>query len=184
MDKTKYCNEVLARVEELMYQELSGMAYWKCEFVGVDFIRSQNIHGNTVPEIVESCAKVMNEAGITSDIKYKTGGDGVMLKLTVTGCMHHGKEAHVKAEGVKPYICPIANMVLDQIHEKLKYTTSYLTKIAIDAENNRCLLYMALYETGDMIGHVTDWLKDDEDREWLESQPSQILAAADRQKKE
>jgi len=184
MDKTKYCNEVLARVEELMYQELSGMAYWKCEFVGVDFIRSHKIQGSTVPEIVESCAAVMKAEGIVSDVAYKTGGDGVMLKMTVQGCMHHGKEAHVKAEGVRPYICPIANMVLDQIHEKLKYTTSYLTKIAIDEERNRCLLYMALYETPDMIGHVTDWLKDDEDRKWLESQGSQILAAADRKKKE
>ena len=59
MDKTKYCNEVMARLEELMYQELSGMAYWKCEFIGADFIRAQNIKGSTVPEIVESCAKVM-----------------------------------------------------------------------------------------------------------------------------
>jgi hypothetical protein len=184
MDKTKYCNEVMARLEELMYQELSGMAYWKCEFVGADFIRAFDIEGKTVPEIVESCAAVMKKEGLVSDVAYKTGGDGVMLKLTVQGCMHHGKEAHVKAEGVRPYICPIANMVLDQIHEKLKYTTSYLTKIAIDPEKNRCLLYMALYETPDMIGHVTDWLKDDEDKEWLESQGSQILAAADRKKKE
>jgi len=182
MDHIKYCNEVLARVEELMYQELSGMAYWKCEFVGADFIRAHKIQGSNVPEIVESCAKVMTENGLVEDVKYKTGGDGVMLKLTVKGCVHHGKEAHVKAEGVRPYICPIANMVLDQIHDKLKYETSYLTKIAIDEENNRCLLYMALYETGDMIGHVTDWLKDDEDKEWLESQGSQILAAEDRKK--
>ena len=184
MDHIKYCNEVLARVEELMYQELSGMAYWKCEFVGADFIRAHKIEGKTVPEIVESCAKVMKEAGMVTDVAYKTGGDGVMLKLTVKGCMHHGKEAHVKAEGVRPYICPIANMVLDQIHDKLHYTTSYLTKIAIDPENNRCLLYMALYETPDKIGCVSDWLKDDPDKEWLESQGSQILAAEDRKKKE
>jgi len=184
MDHIKYCNEVLARVEELMYQELSGMAYWKCEFVGTDFIRSHKIEGKTVHEIVESCAKVMKSAGIVSDVACTTGGDGVMLKLTVKHCMHHGKEAHVKAEGVRPYICPIANMVLDQIHEKLNYTTSYLTKIAIDPEHDRCLLYMALYETPEMIGHVTDWLKNDPDKEWLENQGSQILAAADRKKNE
>jgi len=54
MDKIKYCNEVIARLEELMYQELSSMAYWKCEFIGADFIRAQNNEGTTVPEIVES----------------------------------------------------------------------------------------------------------------------------------
>ena len=48
MDSIKYCNEVMARLETLMYQELSGMAHWKCEFVGTDFIRSKNIEGKNV----------------------------------------------------------------------------------------------------------------------------------------
>jgi DUF438 domain-containing protein len=74
-------------------------------------------------------------------------------------------------------------MVLDQIHEKLKYTTSYKAKQSIDGEKKQCLIYNALYKTGAQIGQVSDWLKDDEDREWLENQPSQILAAADRKKK-
>jgi hypothetical protein len=182
MDSIKYCNEVLGRVEALMYQELSGMARWKCEFVGVDFIRSKNIQGKTVPEIVESCTKAITEAGITSGITYKTGADGIMLKLRVKNCIHHAKEAQVRAEGVDPYICPVANMILDMVHEKLKYETSYLTKLAIDGKNKECLVYMALYETPEKIGQVSDWLADDEDVEFLASQPSQILAAADRKK--
>jgi hypothetical protein len=172
----------MARIETLMYQELSGMIYWKCEFVGTDFIRSKSIQGGNVPEIVEACIKEIEAAGIASDISYKAGPDGIMLKLKVKDCVHHPKEALVKTEGVSPYICPIANMVLDQIHQKLKYETSYLAKLAIDGDNKLCLIYMALYETGDKIGQVSDWLKDDEDLAFLESQPSQILAAADRKK--
>jgi hypothetical protein len=182
MDSIKYCNEVLARVEALMYQELSGMARWKCEFVGADFIRSKKIEGKTVPEIVESCTKEITAAGIASNIVYKTGADGIMLKLRVKNCMHHAKEAQVQSEGVDPYICPVANMMLDMVHEKLKYETSYLTKLAIDGKNKECLVYMALYETADKIGQVSNWLEDDEDVEFLASQPSQILAAADRKK--
>jgi hypothetical protein len=183
MDSIKYCNEVMARLETLMYQELSGMCHWKCEFVGSDFIKSKDISGNDVPEIVESCIKEMRAAGIVSDIVYKTSPDGVMLKLKVKDCIHHLKEVLVEEEGVAPYICPIANMILYQIHDKLKYTTSYKAKQAIDGEKKQCLIYNALYKTGDQIGMVSDWLKDDEDREWLENQPSQILAAADRKKK-
>jgi hypothetical protein len=67
-------------------------------------------------------------------------------------------------------------MILDQIHEKLKYTTSYLAKLGIDGNNKQCLVYMALYETPDKIGQVSDWLADDENVEFLASQPSQILA--------
>ncbi len=183
MDGIKYCNEVMARLEALMYQELSGMAHWKCEFVGADFIRSKNIKGTNVSEITEACIKEMKAAGIVSDITYKTSPDGIMLKLKVKNCIHHAKEVLVQEEGVAPYICPIANMVLDQIHEKLKFTTSYKAKQSIDGEKKQCLIYNALYKTGDQIGQVSNWLKDDEDKEWLENQPSQILAAADRKKK-
>jgi hypothetical protein len=182
MDYIKYCNELLSRLETLAYHELSGMIHWKCEFVGVDFIRSKPIKGNTVDEIVQSCSREIAAEGIASDITHKVGKDGIMLKLRVKECVHHPKEVQTKAEGVAPYLCPIANMVLDQIHQKLKYTTSYLAKLGIDAENKRCLIYMALYETPEKIGQVSDWLEDDEDAEFLKSQPSQILAPADKKK--
>lgn len=176
MDCVKYCNELLSRLETIAYHELSGMIHWKCEYVGVDFIRSKKIEGKTVDEIVKSCTQAMVAEGIVSDVVHKVGKDGVMLKLKVKGCIHHAKEAQTKKEGVAPYLCPIANMVLDQIHEKLKYTTSYLAKLGIDGNNKQCLVYMALYETPEKIGQVSDWLADDEDKEFLASQPSQILA--------
>jgi hypothetical protein len=182
MDYIKYCNELLSRLETLAYHELSGMIHWKCEFVGVDFIRSKQIKGNTVDEIVTSCSNEMATEGIVSNIAHKVGKDGIMLKLTVKDCIHHPKEAQTRSAGIAPYLCPIANMILDQVHEKLKYTTSYLAKLGIDGENKRCLVYMALYETPDKIGQVSDWLANDEDAEFLKSQPSQILAAADRKK--
>ena len=182
MDSIKYCNELLSRLETLAYHELSGMIHWKCEFVGVDFIRAKRIEGQNVDEIVTSCSKAIAEEGIANEIIHKVGPDGVMLKLKVKGCIHHPKEVQTRAEGIAPYLCPVANMVLDQIHEKLKYTTSYLTKLAIDSDNKQCLVYMALYETASKIGQVSDWLADDEDADFVRNQPSQILAAEDRKK--
>jgi len=146
MDSIKYCNEMMARLETLMYQELSGMAHWKCEFVGTDFIRSRTFREIAFLKSSKNCVKEMKAAGIVSDITYKTSPDGIMLKLKVKNCIHHAKEVLVEEEGVAPYICPIANMVLDQIHEKLKYTTSYKAKQAIDEEKKQCLVYMALYK--------------------------------------
>jgi len=175
MDSVKYCNDLLVRLEELMFHELSGMVCWKCEFVGVDFIRAKQIAGKNVDEIVASCSKAMTEEGIANEITHKVGPDGVMLKLKVKGCIHHPKEAQIKKDGIAPYICPIANMILDQIHEKLKYETSYLAKLGINGDKKECLVYMALYETPEKIGEVSDWLADDEDVEFLASQPSQIL---------
>ena len=40
MDKMVYCNDVMARMEELFFHELSDCAGWKTEFIGVDFIQA------------------------------------------------------------------------------------------------------------------------------------------------
>jgi len=47
MNKMEYCNEIMVRLEELFFHELSGGAAWKVELVGVDFIQSKEIKGNT-----------------------------------------------------------------------------------------------------------------------------------------
>jgi hypothetical protein len=180
MDTVKYLNDMLARVEELMFQELSGMVCWKVEFVGVDFIRSKQIEGKTVEEVVQSCSKEIVAEGIAKDVSYKVGGKGIMLKLRMKDCIHIPKEVELKKDGIAPYICPIANMILDQIHEKLNYETSYLARLAIDENTKECLAYAAIYETAAKIGEVSDWLEHDEDAAFLASQPSQILPSRDR----
>jgi hypothetical protein len=45
MDRMAYCNDLMARIEELFWHELSDCAGWKTEFIGVDFIQSENIEG-------------------------------------------------------------------------------------------------------------------------------------------
>jgi hypothetical protein len=157
MDTVKYLNEVIVRLEELLYHELSGCASWKVEFVGIDFIQSKNIQGKTLDEIVSQCIKEIKREGLVKDISYVVGGKGVLLKLKIKDCIHHPKEAALKKNGVAPYICPITNMILDQIIEKLKYETTYLAKLAIDEKAKECTVFAAIYETPEKIGDVSDW---------------------------
>jgi len=157
MDKVKYMNDMIVRLEELLYHELSGCAAWKVEYVGIDFIQSENIQGKTLGELVRKCIDAIKEAGIVKDISYLVGGKGVLLKLKVKDCIHLPKEGRLKKDGVAPYICPIANMILDQLIEKLKYETSYLAKLDIKEDAGECTVYAAIYETPDKIGEVSDW---------------------------
>lgn len=161
MDTVKYLNDVLVRLEELLYHELSGCAAWKVEFVGVDFIQSRKIEGKTLDEIITSCIREIVSGGLVKDIDYVVGGKGVMLKLKVRDCVHLPKEVRLKQEGVAPYICPIMNMILDQILEKLKYETSYLARMEVDENAKACTIYAAIYETPDQIGVVSDWSKEE-----------------------
>ena len=157
MDTVKYLNEVIVRMEELLYHELSGCAAWKVEFIGIDFIQSKNIQGKTLDEIVTNCIKEIKAEGLVKDISYLVGGKGVLLKLKIKDCMHLSKEARLKKDGVAPYICPITNMILDQILEKLKYETSYLAKLDIHEDKKECTVFAAVYETPEKIGEVSDW---------------------------
>lgn len=160
-DNVKYFNDMLARLEELLFHELSGCAAWKVELVGIDFIQSKDIQGKTEDEVISNCINVITSNGLVKEMLYSIGGKGVLLNLKMRDCIHLPKEVKVKGDGVKPYLCPIANMILDQLIEKLNYETTYLAKIDIDENTGICKVKCAIYKTPEMIGVVSDWTKED-----------------------
>ena len=160
MDRVGYFNDMLVRLEELLYHELSGCAAWKVELVGVDFIQSKPIRGRTEEEVIVRCIEEITAAGLVQSLSYAIGGRGIRLGLEVTGCLHLPKEARLKEEGISPYICPIANMILDQLIEKLSYETTYLARLDIDGKAGRCNVTCAIYATAEKIGDVSDWSQD------------------------
>jgi hypothetical protein len=157
MDQVEYFNDMLVRLEELLFHELSGCAAWKVELVGVDFIQSKKIEGNTEEEIITDCIKEITAGGLVKSMSYSMGGKGILLNLKMKDCIHLPKEARLQKEGISPYLCPIANMVLDQLIEKLKYETTYLARLGIDEKTGECQVKCAIYATADKIGEVSDW---------------------------
>ena len=80
------------------------------------------------------------------------------------------KEARLKERGIKIYNCVIANMINDQLIEKLNYETAYVADIDADEKECLCQLKIAIYETKEKIGCVSDWSEEcqriDENNEW------------------
>ena len=157
MDKMDYCNDMLVRLEELLYQELSGCAAWKVELIGVDFLRSKNIQGATPDEVIQNSIQEIKAAGLVKDMTYQIGGRGIKLELTMKGCSHLPKEARLRKDGVEPYICPIGNMIMDQLVEKLNYDTTYMARLDINEKTGECKVLCAVYEDEGKIGVVCDW---------------------------
>jgi hypothetical protein len=54
MDRNALLNQMLYRMEEVFWHELSDCAPWKTEYVGIDFIQSQGIEGTTEDEVVRA----------------------------------------------------------------------------------------------------------------------------------
>ncbi len=157
MDKTVYFNDLLARTEELFYHELSDCAAWKTEFIGIDFIQSKDITGDTPTEIIESCISAISAAGLIENASYSIGGEAILLYLKVRGCIHIPKEVRLRKGGIKPYNCPIVNMILDQLIEKLGFATTYVADLEVDEASGECVIKSAIFETADKIGNVCDW---------------------------
>lgn len=157
MNSSEYMNDMLVRLEELLFQELSGCAAWKVEFVGVDFLQSKDIRGRTPEQVIENCIKEIVSAGLVKGIKYTLGGEGIKLELSMKGCIHLPKEMKLKKEGITPYCCPITNMINDQLIEKLNYDTAYLAELRIDEKTGECRSRSAVYEDETKIGCVCNW---------------------------
>ncbi len=155
----EYFNGLLNRLEEIFYHELSGCARPKSELVGIDFLRSKKIKGSTVEELVDNCIKEIKASELVKDITYTIHGFGILIKFQVKKCIHLPKEIKIKKEGIEPYCCPIANMILDQILEKMNYLTTYTAEIEVHENKDECTLKCAIYESVDKIGQVSDWTK-------------------------
>ena len=162
-EKIAYFNDLLVRLEEIFYHELSGMTHPKVEYVGIDFLRSKNIEGSTVEEILDNCIKEITAGGLAEEVTYSRAGEGILLILKIKNCIHIPMEAKLQyglknEGGVAPYMCPIANMILDRILEVLKFQMVYNASIeSIDTETGECSLKCVIYESVEKIGQVGDW---------------------------
>jgi len=155
----QYFNDMLAQLEALLYHEVALSAVKKIDFVGTDYLNTKEIEGENALEIVESCAKELTSKEIVKEIKHSLHGFGILLKLEMKGCIHIPKEAKLKREGIKPYMCPIANMIGDRIIEILDYETTYMADMEIDEHAGNCIVKYAIFEDVEKIGQVSDWTK-------------------------
>ena len=162
-DKTAYFNDLLVRFEEIFYQELSNMVHPKVEYVGTDFLAQKDIKGSTVEEVIDNCVKEIKAGELAEDVTYTRAGEGILLILKVKNCIHIPMEAKLKygaknEGGVSPYMCPIANMILNRILEVLNFEMVYNASIEnIDTDAGECTLKCVIYETTEKIGQVGDW---------------------------
>jgi len=158
MYDVSYFNDLLARMEEIFFHELSECSKPKVELVGIDFLRSKKIEGDTVEQVIESCIGHVMKEGLVKDISYSIHGFGILLKLVMKGCIHLPKEVRLEEDGVEPYSCPIANMILDRLVELLHYHGVYVAAMKVDHHKGECVVKCAIYENVEKIGQVSDWV--------------------------
>ena len=108
---------------------------------------------------MDRCIKEIVSLALAKNITYAILGHDILLKLEVDGCIHLPKEARLKKDGIKPYMCPIANMIGDRILEILNYEATYMADMDIDEGSGHCVVKYAIFEDVGKIGQVSDWTK-------------------------
>ena len=156
---TTYFNEMLSRLEAQFYHEIAGTAVKKVDLVGIDLLQTKKIEGSSASEVIGICVKELTEMGVVNHIDYGIHGHDILLKLDVDGCIHMEKEVKLKKDGIKPYMCPIANMIGDRILEVLDYEATYMADMDIDENSGHCIIKYAIFEDVSKIGQVSDWTK-------------------------
>lgn len=160
MDQIAYTNDLLVRFEEIFYHELSQInARCKVELIGTDYLTDKNIQGKNVQDVVDNCIAEIKKSGLVKEMTAKVAGKGILLRLDTKGCVHLPKEAKLKSGGIDPYMCPIANMILGQIVDRLNYLTTYTAHLHVDNQKGECVIKCAIYEDISKIGVVSDWTK-------------------------
>ena len=151
-----YFNDILARVEETFFHQTGEIAYTMQDLVGIDFIQSKKINGNTLEEVMDKCSKELILAGIIEGLTFSRSGlGGMLLTLKAKGCIHLPKESKLKEDCVRPFICPIANILMDQIHEVLKWDTAkvhWSYPFVIDEDRKECQVKCVVCEDYEKIG--------------------------------
>ena len=108
---------------------------------------------------VDGCTQKIKEGGLVKDMRSTVAGEGVLLKLEVNGCVHMPMEKKLKADNIKPFMCPIANIITDQLVKVLNYETTFLAGIDVDEKAGKCVIKCGIFADIDKIGVVSDWQK-------------------------
>lgn len=162
-----YFNDMLVRLEEIFFHQLGEVSFFMGDLVGIDFIQSRKIEGDTLDKVVDNCIKEIIAAGIAKDITYSINGLGMLLTLKTKGCIHLTKEVRRRKDSVRPFICPVGNMIMDSILSVLnwdfaKVNTTY--PFVVDENKQECIVKCVICKNAEKIGEVSDSFKAWEER--------------------
>ena len=152
----QYFNDILARHEEriVVLTGRTDYARFGFEITGADFVRSRNIEGKTLDEMMDNAIKQIVAAGIAESITYSPSPlpkpEGP-VEFKVSGCIHLAKEARLKQDGVTPFICPLGNMLTAVILENAHFEMGSVGNRGggIDLDARVCTLKSQLCENID-----------------------------------
>ena len=145
MKDQSYFSELVCALEKALYYERGRGACFRVTRVGTDFIDQKIIKGDTAEEIIDNCITELIDKEIIKKATYEKKEGGALFDFEFKGCTHLPIEIKLKKEGVPPYVCPPANMILHKIAQNVNLAVE-IAEISVDESNDRCVVSVVAFE--------------------------------------
>jgi len=139
-----YANTLIFELQKAFWDERGKGARFRMTTVGSAFYQ-ENVQAQLttadVDEIIQTISLILTDKGIVSKVLYTK--DDRLFRVIIKGCMHYNVEERMIANGIEPFTCIPANLIVLAIEEKLDRPVE-LAEIKV--EEGECQLLLILFD--------------------------------------
>lgn len=139
-----YANSLMYELQKAFWDERGRGARFRMTKVGRQFFQDKCLpllQSADLDEILNTVRVVLQTEGIAADFSYSY--EDRLLRVEVPGCLHRPAEEKMVAQGIEPFTCVPANLIVLAIEEKLDRPVE-LAEIKL--EEGVCRLLLVVFD--------------------------------------
>ena len=139
-----YANSLIYELEKAFWDERGRGARFRMTTVGRTYFAEKCrplLKSKEIEDILRTVADLLQRDGIAAEVTYLR--EDRLLRVKVSGCLHHAVEGQMVAHGIEPFTCVPANLIVLAIEETLDRPVE-LAEVKI--EDGACNLMLVLFD--------------------------------------
>jgi hypothetical protein len=139
-----YVNGLMYELEKAFWDERGRGARFRMTTVGREYYQDRvrpQLQSSELEHILKTVQETLQKDGITGQVSYDR--DGRLLRVSIERCIHQQVEERMTQNGVEPFTCVPANLIVLALEEKLDRPVE-LAEIKMD--QNGCHLLLVLFD--------------------------------------
>lgn len=144
----EYTNSLVYDLEKAFWDERGKGARFRTTTVGREYFTNKFlplIKSEEIPEILNVIQNILQEEGIAAKVTHAS--EDRLLRVTVEGCVHTAVEKRLQDQGIEPFTCVPANLIVLAIEEKLGLPVE-LAEVKL--EEDACQLLLVVFDKLEM----------------------------------
>lgn len=140
----EYANSLVYDLQKAFWDERGKGARFRTTIVGREYFTSKFlplIKSDDIGEILKVIENTLQDEGIASKVSYSV--EDRLLRVSLESCIHRAVEERMIAQGIEPFTCVPANLVVLAIEEKLGQPVE-LAEIKL--EEGSCQLLLVVFD--------------------------------------